>query len=414
MRTVSGSKRPAANDPLVICAPDPTIHRDSMYDLIAKVFSHSGYFTFRAYLKDGYVGHSHYDWAASRIGLLDGAIVSHYGVWDYQTRIGRGAQLRTGGIGVVATDGGYRKRGFMEQTAAASVAAMRELGYDISILFGIENFYHRFGYTRAWAEVRYSLSADDLPKDRPRGVVMDLPATPGPRLARLHNKCFADVTGTAVRPTYSALHYPGRRDLACRGWGPRAGSPAGYVYYWIDRQTLMCVEACGDAEQALRVVGQAAREAHCPHVAFDALPETSDLARRLRRGNVERHLRYRRCGSAMICTISLASALQKMAGELSRRLADSPLANWKGSLQVSDRRDRVRLEIDGGVSVCRDRGRAAHRIEGGDAIASLLIGTDEPLETAAACGIKLHGQAARLLAVLFPAQHPMLHEADRY
>ena len=45
-------------------------------------------------------------------------------------------------------------------------------------------------------------------------------------------------------------------------------------------------------------------------------------------------------------TIDLPSALDKMCGELSRRLANSHMSTWRGDLLVSDPRQKVTLVID--------------------------------------------------------------------
>ena len=67
-------------------APDPRLHGEELIDLIAKTFG--GYFRMRDRCRNGYVLDSHYDWQASRIVLIDEGIVTHYGVWGYDMRIG--------------------------------------------------------------------------------------------------------------------------------------------------------------------------------------------------------------------------------------------------------------------------------------------------------------------------------------
>jgi predicted acetyltransferase len=143
------AKRPTRADPrrLELFAPDPRLHGEELIDLIAKSFG--SYFRMRDNCRKGYVLDSHYDWQASRIGLIDGRIVTHYGVWGYDMRIGA-ACVRVGGIGGVATHAGFRKRGLMAKTVAATIEAMSQVGYDMTVLFGIPDLYHRFGYVRAW------------------------------------------------------------------------------------------------------------------------------------------------------------------------------------------------------------------------------------------------------------------------
>ena len=43
---------PRTADRMQIIPPDPKVHRQEMFDLIAKVFTHRGYFTFRDYCRD--------------------------------------------------------------------------------------------------------------------------------------------------------------------------------------------------------------------------------------------------------------------------------------------------------------------------------------------------------------------------
>jgi hypothetical protein len=106
-----------------------------------------------------------------------------------------------------------------------------------------------------------------------------------------------------------------------------------------------------------------------------------------------------------------------MAGELSSRLRSSLMAGWRGRLLVADKRESVVLNIAGGVKVEASAPAAPqpkHAIRGGDQIVQLLIGTDDPLETARIGKMKLSGDAPRLAQALFPRQYPMLAGWDRF
>lgn len=420
--------------PLEIIAPDPHRHAEEMTDLIAKVFSHQGYYTFLNACRNGYVLHSHYDWAASRIGLIDGRIVTHWGVWDYQMRIGSAA-VRVAGVGVVATDDAFRRRGLMAQTGAAAMAAAREQGYDLSLLFGIDDFYHRFGYVRAWSSRTMTVETKDLPQGK-TGV--PLPRRSRPRVPRLqpfemirnnnrdalYNHYAHGLTGTAIRPTYHSrvgwMHWEGYE------W-PSAGMKlAGYVMVAPDRNQadrLLCLDAAGDAQEILQALGLLAQQRDFRQVRFLHEHPRSDLAHLMRRGNCREEITHRVNGGAMVCTINLASCLEKMCPELSRRVAASPLAKWKGHLLLDAGGQRAVVEITNGkVSVPSagtrlrtTRGRSgrnlhalrpAHAIVGGEHLVQLLIGTDEPSEIIDAAGMKTRGQGRELAQVLFPAQGP--------
>ena len=115
------SRKRKPGDRLELIAPDKRKHLEPILELTGKCFGH--YYEWIRYGRLGYIGSTHYDWDASRIGLIDGRVVTHWGVWGYTMRIGR-ARVRVGGIGAVATDGEFRKFGLMARTARAIALAM--------------------------------------------------------------------------------------------------------------------------------------------------------------------------------------------------------------------------------------------------------------------------------------------------
>jgi predicted N-acetyltransferase YhbS len=137
---------------LEVVSPVPRKHIEGILDLTAKAFGGPGsyYESVRNWRSDLLSNSDPYDWEASAVGLIDGRVLTHWAVMDYNMRIGR-ARVRVAGIGSVATHGDYRRRGLMAKTATASINRLRDHGYDLSILFGIDDFYHRFGYVRAWS-----------------------------------------------------------------------------------------------------------------------------------------------------------------------------------------------------------------------------------------------------------------------
>jgi len=77
--------------------------------------------------------------------VINGESVSWLWIIDLNMRIGS-AVLRIGGIGGVKTKPEHRLKGYAAKVLNKSMQVMQEDGYDLSILFGIPNFYHRFGY----------------------------------------------------------------------------------------------------------------------------------------------------------------------------------------------------------------------------------------------------------------------------
>ena len=394
-----------------VVAPDRRRHGEKMCDLVAKAFSSGGYFRFHEVCRTGYILNSHYDWAVSRIGLLGDRIATHYGVWNVRMRIGT-AVVRVGGIGAVATDADCRKRGLMARTARASVRAMRDGGYDLSLLFGISDFYHRFGYTRAWSESDYIIGLGDLPKEKPNVRLGTFNPKPRNDTAALYNRAGAGLTGTAVRPTYTRIPWP--RPMQGRRWTDARGRLAGYVVFEVHDGRFECCEACGNVDAILRVLAVLARQYACREVRLETMHDASPLIRRVRRGTCRVETRHHRCGGAMVALVDLPAALEKMRGELSRRLRQSHLAGWRGSLLLVHGREAATLAIDRSRVRVTVGGTSKHAIRGGDGIVQLLIGTDEPAAVIEATRLKPTGDARRLADILFPNEHPRMALQDRF
>jgi hypothetical protein len=116
----------------------------------------------------------------------------------------------------------------------------------------------------------------------------------------------------------------------------------------------------------------------------------------------------------MISTLNLRSTLTKIAPELSRRLKRSPLDGWRGPLLIGDEREKVTLLVNRGNVRVAPATRTKHAIRGGEAIARLLLGSDEPDAVIEGGGIRTTGDARLLSCVLFPNEHPNLCSLDRY
>ena len=398
---------------LEIIAPDKDKHADEIIDLCAKVFS--GPVDYFRMLRG--VGHhfleQSYDWRVSRVGLLDGRIITHWGVVGYTMRIG-GARVRVGGVTCVATHAEHRRQRLMPPTGRASIDAMRAAGYDMTVLFGIDNYYDRYGYVNAWPDEQYTIRRCDLRAPGPALAVRKFQRRYLDKLTTLANRHYGRCTGTAVRTTFPEPHGDAKLDWERLMWLDAKGRPAGYVVLDPNREQLTCHEHAGDPDDVLRVLAQRARKTEQREIRFLTLHDATPLAAKLRRMNCRVEANYRRCGGAMISTLNLRSTLTKIAPELSRRLKRSPLDGWRGPLLIADARERLTLVINRGNVRIAPPTRTKHAIRGGAAIARLLLGSDEPDEVIDGGGIRTTGDARTLARVLFPNERPNLCSLDRY
>ena len=398
--------------------PPPRDRAEELYDLSGKVFGK--YYEWMHFARDHYFGNSTYDWGVSRVAEADGKLVAHAGVWDYTLRVGR-ARLRTGAIGAVVTHGDYRKRGFMARIFADLVPAMRDAGYDLTLLFGISDFYHRFGYVQGWPNTTLTAEVANLPDEKLTLKVRKVPlaeAVCGRGVVmKLYNRDNATRTGTAVRPNYNR---PGAYWLSgdCRTLVDGRGAVRGYIVTDVRDGKLEIREVgglgrgCG-VGQILAAVKAVARRAGCRQVTTRDMSYAHPLCAALRRGSCRAELAYNRSGGPMIQALNLRSCLAKMAAELTARLAGSRMKGFRGVLSVEAGGEKVALRIARGkVSVADVPAKPAGRVIAGVEIARLLLGSEAPAVLAEQGDVRFTGAGADLAEAIFPAQSPMMAALD--
>ena len=120
-----------------------------------------------------------------KIELLDeGASVSRLWVVDRDIRIGASV-VRAGGISTVGTNDDHRGKGLAGQVMDAALALMAKEGYDVSLLHGIPDFYHRYGFAPCMPE--YTLRIATVDAERASGplALRSLKEGDYPAIARL-------------------------------------------------------------------------------------------------------------------------------------------------------------------------------------------------------------------------------------
>lgn len=396
------------NSTVRLIQPDPEAHLQPIAQLAAEAFTNGQYVD---QFCQNYIGNSHYDWQASRV-IFDGdKLVHHWGVWGYAMRV-EAVQLQVGGVGAVATHADYRKQGWMHQAAQASFDAMKQAGYDLSILRG--RHYAKMGYARAWNYVTYRLKAEEIPAAAIQQPYQLLALEQVSEMDRLYNQTHAGFTGTAVRPTFRNRHPD---DMGVYAWFEAQGKLEGYVRAFPDEQNpkeLSCLEATGDPQQGLAVLNELFRSGAYESLGFFTLPHDHPMLQQLRRGACIVEDRYFDVSGWRVRLINLQQALHKLIPLLEKRLAQSQFAGWQGSLRLEGGEQAAALHIDQGKVEISSDADTANLLCGGQALGRLLIGSDDPDEIIQQEEMACHGLARPLSRTLFPNLHPMMSHWDEY
>ena len=349
-----------------------------------------------------------------RVLEVDGDAVSHVRVVPHVMRVGR-ARLRLGGIGGVGTHPDHQKRGYAAALLHDTMQYMQREGYDISLLFGIANFYPRFGYASALAQHQCTVAAASLPK-APRGLGLrrfreaDLGA-----VMELHRRHGMHMVGAMERDEpywrYMQHNWP---NLVLVQEGRK---PIGYVQ--ISRGSRPTLEEAALPERVdvydrvLAECAVAARECTSREVALN-LPAAHPLVEHCRGLGARLSTEYRRDGGAMGRLIRLDSWARRMCPEWTARLRASAFNDYSGALGIECELGRATLAIERGKVSAADQhvGRPVHVPQ--RVLAQLTLAYRSVGSACMSGEIEATSAQAKLLAALFPEQQVLVWPSDRF
>ncbi|MCW3097208.1 MAG: hypothetical protein JWL77_2826 [Chthonomonadaceae bacterium] len=375
--------------------------------------------------------------------MVDGKRVSWLSIVPFTLRIGA-ASVRMDGIGGVGTDAHHRHRGYSRRVLEAAVAHMRQGDGALSMLYGIPDFYPKFGYATAGPD--YLVILNDLERDNalPAGwTVRDFVPSDLPAMQALYAHCTRRAMGTAVRSAEGGVwsHLTGEAQDdepdACRVILGPDGKLHGYVWrarwcWYVKhkletdfREALVLGEVMADGPLAADAVlaacrqwAQAVSEQRKVKQVVLAFPPEGALAASAMRQYARIQQNYSACGNSMARVLDVTRLLRALAPELQARLqaAHSPFV---GPLVFkTDMGDATLHIVPGAVTVedgaSNTTGETLRAVLPQTELARLALGAFPPDDILSRLPQPPPQTAIALLTMLFPLRFPHMYLPDRY
>jgi predicted acetyltransferase len=351
--------------------------------------------------------------------------VCHLWVIDFTMRVGA-TVVRMAGIGGVHTEREHRKKGYMRHLIEDTVQYMIAEGHDVSMLFGIENFYTKFGYAAGLAAFECKVKTRDAEVagetsaktyiTRPIGQA-DMPA-----VLELYNANNATRVCSVVRmiEDFPEFHKgtwwgtPPDTQL----WEDANGKLLAYaVWDRYDKAVKVAeVEACTDTlfPALLNFFAAQAVDKRCEDVQL-FIPPDHPFAEYVQRFGAEWTVTYPRYGSGMLRLLNQQPFFEKIAPELERRLALSRSAEYTGTLTFQTDLGTLALVINRGRITLAGKLNEGLCLElSQDKLTQLVIGYRSVRDVLNDPQVKAHGDVLPLLDILFPKGMPYIWVADHF
>jgi predicted N-acetyltransferase YhbS len=357
----------------------------------------------------------------SRVVEVDGRVVAYLRIFDRRMWV-RGARLRAAGIGSVAVNPDYRRRGLAYALLRDTVALIQRDGYHVSFL-GSEVaplFYERLG----WRVVRQpshgapAAEAAALPDSRAGLTIRPFEASDLPAVARIHAAATRGRTGAVARSLRYWTDHMSWLDGDAGGFlvaVNAAGDLCAFVRGRSERwaSTLMVLDAhCRKGAEAcmaplLGMLGSHAVSRGLKGIQA-SLPEGHPLGEAfasLLSAGVTTEVRY----PLMMRVVDLPGLLQGLAPHLSERLA-AVKAPVTLAFEEDGERTYLRVVADG-VRVSRRPAGEVVTVSAGEAVL-LLKGQRSVREVLARGDDPPTEEALTALEKLFPREPLHFSSAD--
>jgi len=347
-------------------------------------------------------------------------------VVDYRMRIGS-SLVKMGGIAGVYTKREYRERGLARKCLNYSVEWMKQNNYQLSALFGIPEFYHKFGYAVFMGEHTLSILTRNAEDAEKHYDVRDFsPDDPSQlkAIVEIYNQNNNERSGSVFR---DPKLWKGFKKGISYEHKPKAfivvdekGEVVGYAAYerWVFGEELPVAEVGAQNhdfkiyDTIIHELARIAVERRMSRIKLYVPPDHPIASLAYRYGCLlESHYPRRAGGMARI--IDLRGLFTEISDEIGRRLRR---ADFKG-------RVRLRIETDIGSVLLKVDDHEVEVLEEGTAdyvfkirqssLTQLVLGyrsLDELMYGEA----KLDFEATPLVASMFPKAVPYVWQPDRW
>lgn len=319
--------------------------------------------------------------------VVKGEEVSRLVVLDLEMRIGS-VHVRTGGIGGMETKKEHRLRGYARRLMEDTVRWMNRSKYVASLLFGMPDFYYRFGYATCMGEYEVATGTNSPKKSKQIYKVRKLLTDDRKDILNVYEKANIFRSCTIVRRNSWRWFGRGSRwevkpdDVEGLAVEDSTGDFLGYLAY--DRKDGVNVVEANATQDEYAVYGSAlarlseiaAKES--ASVIKIYVPIDHPIIEVLKTFGCGVHASFHRNAFGLMRIVNLESTFREIKGELERRIQAS---KFKSELLLSISTDigLINLNIKNGKVRFKKESKEAETIKlGQNFLSQLLVGYKKP------------------------------------
>ena len=356
------------------------------------------------------------------LSIEDEQDVSRLWIHEYQMRFGT-ALLKLGGIAGVGTVEEHRNKGYSRRIMEDSTAFMTENGFDVAMLFGIPNFYPKFGYATVLPETWVELDTAEAQAAVSTYQIRKFETGDVPKILALYAASNAERTGTPLRDETRWKGFKMGSDFGIVA-APfvvldEAGEVIGYfVCDDTEEKCILCDIGFQNRtifETVVCFLGNRAKRIGAAQIEC-SMPADHPFAIFCRRYGCRTDTQNPKNRGGMMRIINQSSTLKAITGDLEKRLRRSAhLSQWSGKILISTELGQDCLGIDRGrVTYTSSKANAFHLEMPQDKLIQLMMGRRSIEDLVIEPDVAVTGGIIPVLQTLFPLDYPHVWWPDRF
>ena len=353
-----------------------------------------------------------------KLSIMDGNHeMSRVRVVDRRLRLGR-ASLRFGGLADVFTDPAHRNKGLSRRLVSASLKLMERQGHHLAMLFGIRNYYEKWGYRTSLSDYRLAVPGRSVVGDMQGWEVRDITPEEHALTLPLHRRWLAQrgfgierESGRWLNFTKGANWHTKARPVGL--W--QGGKLRGYVVPDNSDQGLFVSEIIADSAAGLRALlcwlGNECRRQVRETINIELPHEDVTGRMALALDGVALSRNVQSSGGGMTRVVDLSGLMTELTPELAWRWQHSHLKDASLRLAIHTDAGRHDLSLGEGTSAATISGRV--RLPQ-DRLMQLVLGYRHGSDVSADEGVQFPRKLLPAIEVLFPVGCPHILRTDLF
>jgi predicted acetyltransferase len=349
---------------------------------------------------------------------LGGSPVSWLIINDLEVKVGK-SFLKMGGLGGVGTLEEHRMKGYSRRVIEYSIDYMIKNGYDVSMLFGIPDYYIRWGYATTLSNCKITMPLRNAERTRPGLHARPMMKEDASAILDIYELTNRFRTGSLKR--YRGEWFKFRKGS---GWGILADgtvfedSSGRIVAYcasdrWprVMRITEVGANDISLYEHVLRYAYEMAVQKKATELEI-YVPFDHPFAELCKSLGCTISIDYPYASDGMGRIINLNSTFRRLIPELEERLEKSCVRNLSSKISIKTDLGLITLEISGS-NLSLSEAESENLVELPQwVLMQLILGYRSPANVLVDSAVKYRGKIRESLEILFPAGHPYIWLSD--